>query len=422
MATQGNTGGGNAVTVQTPQPQTSLQAPGGPFRRYTFASNAPMYTVAGQAFGATITQPLVATSAYARGFRVNIAAVGATGATTAAYVGIYNGTGPSTAVSDAPYNVVAQVLLQDAEGNNIISLPGWEALYLLPLINGSLAAQDQAQLSALPSFVGMTTTAGVYTAPGVGNFSFESYLPLEYLAGGIGVLGMNAASQLPQITWTLAQSSAVYATAPSTLPTITLQVDVTDYLIPNSVNIAPPQLGSSRQYKVLQGVPSVTSATNTPIYFPAYGGGYVDQLIFEARASGVRTDAAWPARLKLYIDGQLVDQPTLVRKYDDFAIAFGLSSGGGQAYAGGTAGYSGPTGAATPAGSSLRPTGVLVWNFRNALSQLNLGLLDSAEAYVSTTSQSVIQLGDIFQGTAQVNLIVGQVIPNATPAYGVTGA
>jgi hypothetical protein len=63
-----------------------------------------------------------------------------------------------------------------------------------------------------------------------------------------------------------------------------------------------------------------------------------------------------------------------------------------------------------------------VWNFRNALSQLNLGLLDSAEAYVSTTSQSVIQLGDIFQGTAQINLIVGQVIPNATPAYGVTGA
>jgi hypothetical protein len=34
----------------------------------------------------------------------------------------------------------------------------------------------------------------------------------------------------------------------------------------------------------------------------------------------------------------------------------------------------------------------------------------------------VIQLGDIFQGTAQINLIVGQVIPNATPAYGVTGA
>ncbi len=387
MATQGSTGGGNATTIQTPQPQTTLQAPGGPFRRYTFASNAPMYTVSGQAFGATITQPLVATSAYARGFRVNIAAVGGTGATTAAFGAGTAGFG----TTDAPFNVVAQVLLQDAEGNNLISLPGYEALFLLPLINGSFGAQKYADVTELASWTPLTTPIGT----GCGDFSFESYLPLEYLAGGIGVLGMNAASQLPQITWTLGSSASVYLTAPATLPTITVQVDVSDYLIPNSVNIAPPQLGSSRQYKMLQGVPSVTSSTNTPVYFPAYGGGYVDQLIFEARASGVRTDAAWPARLKLYIDGQLVDQPTLVRKEDDFLIAFGVP---------------------------YRPAGVLVWNFRNALSQLNLGLLDSAEAYVSTTSQSVIQLGDIFQGTAQINLIVGQVIPNATPAYGVTGA
>jgi hypothetical protein len=385
MATQGNSAGGNAVTVQTPQPQTTLQAPGGPFRRYTFASNAPMYTSTANAFGATITQPLVATSAYARGFRVQVAAVGGTGATTSSFANV-----PAGNPTDGPFNVVAQVLLQDAEGNNIISLPGYEALYLLPLINGAFAGLGFSDITKFPSYQTLTTATGT----GAGDFLFETFLPLEYLAGGIGVLGMNAASQLPQITWTLNTSAQVYATAPATLPTINIQVDVSDYLIPNSVNIAPPQLGSSRQYKMLQGVPSVTNATNTPVYFPAYGGGYVDQLIFECRASGVRTDAAWPARLKLYIDGQLVDQPTLVRKEDDFFIAFGVT----------------------------RPVGVLVWHFRNALSQLNLGLLDSAEAYVSTTSQSVIQLGDIFQGTAQVNLIVGQVIPNAVPAYGVTGA
>ena len=389
MATQGTTGGGNATTIQTPQPQTTLQAPGGPFRRYTFASNAPMYTVSGQAFGATITQPLVAASAYARGFRVNFAVTGGTGPATGAFA-LSATAGYGTA--DSPFNVVAQVLLQDAEGNNLISLPGYEALFLLPLINGAFAAQKYADVTALSSWTALSTASSIANN---GNFSFESYLPLEYLAGGIGVLGMNAASQLPQITWTLGASASVYSTAPGALGTIAVQVDVSDYLIPNSVNIAPPQLGSSRQYKMLQGVPSVTNSTNTPVYFPAYGGGYVDQLIFEARASGVRTDAAWPSRLKLYIDGQLVDQPTLVRKEDDFLIAFG-----------------------TP----FRPIGVLVWNFRNALSQLNLGLLDSAEAYVSTTSQSVIQLGDIFQGTAQINLIVGQVIPNATPAYGVTGA
>ena len=206
MATQGTTGGGNATTIQTPQPQTTLQAPGGPFRRYTFASNAPMYTVSAQAFGATITQPLVAASAYARGFRCNFAVTGGTGGATGAFA-LSATAGYGTA--DSPFNVVAQVVLQDAEGNNLISLPGYEALFLLPLINGAFGAQKYADVTALPSWSALSTASSIANN---GNFSFESYLPLEYLAGGIGVLGMNAASQLPQITWTLGSSASVYST------------------------------------------------------------------------------------------------------------------------------------------------------------------------------------------------------------------
>jgi hypothetical protein len=378
MTTTANTGAGNATTVQTSQPQTTLQEPGGPFIRYSFNSAAPMYTLSGQAFGALITQPLVSMSAYARGFRISFAAVGGSGATTA------------TAAADAPWNIVAQVLLQDAEGNNIVSLDGYTALFVLPLINGSFGGLGFSDLSKFPSYSAIQTTVGA----GAGNFNFETYLALEYLAGGIGVLGMNAASQLPQITFTLNTSAAVYTQAPATLPTITVQVDCQGFLIPNAVNIAPPQLGSSRQYKSLNGVPAASSSQTTPIYFPAYSGGYVDQLIFTARAAGARTDAAWPTRLKLYVDSQLVDQPTLTRLNDDFWRQFGVT----------------------------RPLGVIVWNFRNSLCQLNLGLLDSAESYIATTSQSIIQLGDIFNGTASITLTVGAVQPSGAPVTGVTGA
>jgi hypothetical protein len=337
-----------------------------------------MYSLTGLDFGANITQPLVANSSYARRFRVTVAASGGV-----------NGTVTVATTADAPFNAVQQVVVQDANGTNIISLPGWEALYLLPLINGSFGVWKYSDITALPSYA-----APSVGATGTGDFSFSTVIPLEYLAGGIGTLGLNNAAQLPILNWTLAGSAAVYSTAPGTLPTLGITVDADTYLIPDNVNIAPPGLGSSRQYKLLSGTPAVTSSTTLPTYFPAYGGGFVDQLVFVARDNGVRTDAAWPNRLRLYIDGQLLAQPTLAELEDDFANQF----------------------------QTARPTGVLVWNFRNALSQVNLGLLDSAEAYVSTTPQSVIQLGDSWNGTANITAIVGQVIPSAAMITGVTGA
>lgn len=367
-----------STTVQNPQPTTTLQAPGGPFRRYTFAATAPMYSLSGQAFGANITQPLVANSSYARRFRVQFTASGGSGTATVA------------AQADAPYSVVQQVVVQDANGTNIISLPGWEALYLLPKINGSWMGLNYSDPSTLSDYSAVATGASAS-----GDFTFSSVLPLEYLAGGIGCLGLNNAAQLPIINWTLAGSGAVYSTAPTTLPSIGVNVDADTYLIPDNVNIAPPQIGSSRQYKILSGVPSVTSSTTLPVYFPAYGGGYVDQIVFIARtSSGARTDSAWPNRIKLYIDGQLLAQPTLAELENDFEVSF----------------------------QCARPTGVLVFNFRNALSQFNLGLMDSAEAYVSTTPQSVIQVGDNWNGSASITSIVGQVIPSGAMVTGLTGA
>jgi hypothetical protein len=363
----------SATTVQNPQPATTLQAPGGPFRRYTFPGSAPMYSVSGQAFGATITQALVANSSYLRRLRVQFVASGGAGTSVAG-------------TADAPFNAVQQVVLQDANGTNIISLPGWEALYLLPKINGSFLGWNYSDPTTLPDYSPI--------AAATGDFTFSSVVPLEYLAGGIGCLGLNNAAQLPVLQWTLGSASAVYSTLPTTNPTLTVSVDADTYLIPDNVNIAPPGLGSSRQYKLLNGTPAVASTTTLPVYFPAFGGGFIDQLVFIARSSGGRTDAAWPNRLKLYIDGQLLAQPTFDELAAEFEVAF----------------------------QTARPTGVLVFNFRNALSQFNTGLMDSAEAYVSTTPQSVIQLGDNWTGTANITAIVGQVIPSSAMITGVTGA
>lgn len=362
-----------ATTVQNPQPTTTLQAPGGPFRRYTFPGWTPMYALTGQAFGANITQPLVANSSYLRRLHIQVVASGGSGS------GI-------SGTADAPWNAVQQLVLQDANGTNIISLPGWEALYLLPKINGNYLGWAYSDSSTLTDYSAI--------AAGTGNFTFSSVVPLEYLAGGVGCLGLNNAAQLPILNLTLNSSANVYSGTVTTAPTMAFTVDASTYLIPDNVNIAPPQLGSSRQYKLLTGVPSVTSSTSLPVYFPAFGGGYVDQIILIARNAGARTDAAWPSRIKLYVDGQLLAQPTLVELENDWEVNF----------------------------QCARPTGVLVFNFRNALSGINTFLMDSAEGYVSTTPQSVIQVGDNWTGTATITAIIGQVIPTAAMITGVTGA
>lgn len=59
-----------------PQPQTTVEPPGGPFIRHSQPGRRGQYTLTAQAFGANITTPLTAVPGYIRKFRIRIAATG----------------------------------------------------------------------------------------------------------------------------------------------------------------------------------------------------------------------------------------------------------------------------------------------------------------------------------------------------------
>jgi len=70
MATGSSMQTSPAQEAGRPQPQTTVEASGGPFIRHSQAGYAPIYNVTGSAFGGILTQPLVARPGYFRSLRV----------------------------------------------------------------------------------------------------------------------------------------------------------------------------------------------------------------------------------------------------------------------------------------------------------------------------------------------------------------
>lgn len=359
-------------TVTVPQPQTTLEPPGGPFIRYSEEGTRPEYQVTGTAFGGQVTQPFVATPGYVSRFRVTIAATG--GSST---------TGSTAVTADAPYNAVSLVQLMDANGNPIIVGPGYEMLYLVPLYSGGFGLLSAASVANLPSY-----SAPVTGSDGSGNFSFDTCLPLEFTKG-YGLLGMAAANVLPTLTWNFASAGTVYSTAPTTAPTITTTVDADYYWLPQGVNVAPPGLGSSRQWLFTKCNPTAAGSSYTNVQFPRPGG-YIDTIILVCRDStGARVDG-WPQQVSLWVDGvPMVNNRRLTRVYDDMYNQFG---------------------------GITRPTGTIAFTRKNSLSQLELGLLDTGEQYLSTNPGTLLEFGGTWgsAGTPPytIEAITGQVVPS----------
>lgn len=375
-----NAGGSNTVSV--PQPQTTLEPPGGPFIRYSQEGTRPQYVSSGNSFGGQITTPLVAVPGYVSRFRVTVAASGGV-----------NGTETVAVTSDAPYNSVQLVQLMDANNNPIIVGPGYEMLYLVPLFSGGFGLFSAANIANLPSY-----SAPSVGSAGTGDFSFDTALPLE-LSKGYGLLGMANASVIPSLTWNLSSSATVFSTAPGTLPTLSVTVDSDYYWLPQGVNVAPPGLGTSRQWIFTKGNPVIPTGSYTNVQFPRPGG-YIDTIILVLRDNtGARIDE-WPSQLSIWVDGvAMVNNRRLTRIYDDMFNQFG---------------------------GITRPTGVLAFTRKNSLSQLNLGLLDTGEQYLSTNPGTLIEVGGtwgtISNSPATLSIITGQVVPSEALVQGLPEA
>lgn len=377
-----------ATTTQTapaqeagrPQPQTTIEPPGGPFVRHSQPGRRAQYVVSGQAYGSLITSPLVAAPGYARKFRLRFASTG--GSTSAAASG----------TADAPFNVASLVTLRDAFGTPLIVGPGWEIFKALPKYgsqHGLLALSDPANL---PSFSAVQTASGA----SAGNFTFETVLPLEF-SKAYGLISMANASLLPTLQVQLAPSATVLASAgvAPVIGTIQLNVDLDFAWLPEGVSMEPPGLGTTQQWVLQVANPTIASAASQLVALPRLGG-FLSNLIFVFRDStAARTDSMFPTqRIRIYVDGvPLVD--TLVSTLeDDMQIQ-----------------YAGVANA-----QWTRDAGVLAISRKTSLNQMSLGLLDTGEEYLSTNPGTLIQVegspwGSFANTPGTLNALVGQVVP-----------
>lgn len=367
-----------AQQVGKPQPQTTVEAPGGPFLRHTQDGRRAGYDVSSIAFGGQITQPLPSSPGYIKGFRYHIAATGGV-----------NGTTTVAAAADAPFNCISLLQLKDAFGNPIMVGGGYEMLYLVPLFSGGFGLLSAADIKNLPSFsaVSVGTT-------GTGDFGFSGYLPLEMSKGYGCISGANAALQMT-LQWNFAASSSVYSTAPGTLPTMELRLDPDFYWLPEGNAVEPPGLGTSRQWIIQAANPTIGSGSSQRVQFPRLGG-YIDTFILVLRDStGARIDE-WPTRLMFFVDGVPLVDSTVADIEDDMYAHFG---------------------------GITRPTGVLAFTRKTSLCQLNLGLLDTGETYLSTNPGTLVEVagypwGTITNAPATLYIIAGQVVPSGSLIQG----
>jgi hypothetical protein len=380
----------STATVATPaQPQTTVEPTGGPFIRHSEPGKGRIYDLTNNLFAGLINQPLTALPGYASKFRIRIVATGGVNSVS---------TNAVTSAGDAPESVVALITLWDALGTPIVSGPGYEILRLIPMFSGGFGLQGSADTHSLPSFSAVATGTATTST---GNFTFNTAIPLEF-AKGYGVLGMADGDVLPKLQIQLAGSASVYTTAPTTVPTaLEVRLNADYYWLPQGQDVAPPGLGTTRQWFLQQGNPQPAASTTATVTIPRQGG-WLDTLIFICRDSlGVRQDA-WPTIFRFNLDGIGEVSTNIDEIYDDMAIAFGV-------------------GLATP--FPARPVGVIALSRKTSLGQQVLGLLDTYEVALSTSPGTSMSIEGAPWGTGgtgpyTINGLLGQVIPSGTLIQG----
>jgi hypothetical protein len=354
----------------TRQPQTTAATPaasGVPFARLSRQAQILGPAQSGVAYGSLLTPILKPVGGYLRSLKLYITASG--GNLTAA-----------TASADAPYNVVQNLFFRDPFGQPIVQADGY-SLFLINLYGGQVGALGYGSyVPNLPSYSAVSTTTGAFT--------IRLEVPLELDSSGYCSLpDMNASSQ-PQVQIQLNTSSTVYSSVTgSTAPSLTVNIDEPYWSAPvDNPQAAPADVGSSAQWSVVRAAAGVAANAYQRIQLPRVGT-YIHTLILVLRDStGARVDA-WPTSdLQLWFDGVPILQETLNERSDAMYTQFGIP----------------------------RPTGVLVYSFRNSI-QTFVSNGDTYDLLAPTTPATLLEVagtfGTISNAPATIQTIVGELFP-----------
>lgn len=385
-----------------PQPQTTAEPAGGPFVRHAPPGRRPIYNQPAN-FGLFFGPPMVSSPGWNRGYRLKFYPT-ANGSAN----GILQNTG---AFADIPFSIAQLLQMKDAWGTNLLAGPGWEMLYLVPLISGQFGIDATRDPRNLPSWTGITAATGA--------FKMGSYLPFEFTKGYGLISGANAAL-LPVLQMTIAASSVFFSTPPTGYGTgVNVLCESDFYWLPN-VAVDPPGIGTTCQYIFQPCNPVITSGSSLRVQLPRLGG-YLTVVALDLRDSTAARVDAWPTaaatgaaagRLQIYQDGVPLIDTDMDTLYDDLAIQteIGAVVSGASQTGAGTQGFA-------------RPAGVIFIDRKICLAQRDFGLLDTGETFLSTNPGTQLEVagspyGTISNSPGTLNAVIGQVVPTGPLVQG----
>lgn len=442
-ATQGTVAG-------RPQPQTTAEPAGGPFIRHAPDGRRAMYVFAGAAGGTAVAQfmanPMVSSPGWNKGYRVLTSIAPGTG--TAAV--------PALATPDAPFNFHQLVQMKDAFGTQLLTGPGYDISYLVPLYSGQFGTDEMRNPMASPQFQALLNSGSIAAAGGT---VFPTYFPFEF-AKGYGVISGANAALLPVLQVNLAPISSVVTytfTSGATSPTSNITVDADFYWLPN-VPADPPGIGTTCQWIYQPCNPPIASGFSGLVQLPRLGG-YLTGLILDLRnAAGNRTSESvaaggpgfvpatstldtgtgWPVRPKVVIDGVPLIDSLIGTIFEDMAINSQIGPYNNSVPFTATqasSANSNPLFNSVAAGvganpgtqQAARPLGTMWLSRKTSLAQRDFGLLDTGEIFLSTNPGTQIEVagypwGTFTSGPGQLNAVVGQIVPSGALVRGLPEA
>lgn len=294
MPTAATTTGGTAQTTRGRGGQTQQVVPTVPFIRASAEHREPsgidvsrLMTAADQDLGVLD----IPAYGYVRSLVLLVQATGGAGTSV-------------TAAEDGPWNVLKGLALTEPNGAIIHQFNTGYELYLAHKYGG-YRSPEGADFKASPS----------YSAPAgaTGNFQFMLRIPVELnLRDGLGSLPNQNAAATFKLRMTLAGSTQVYGTVPTTLPTVRVRAFLEAWDQPEAATagqtnqITPPAMNTT-QFWSAQTYP-VNVGQNT-IRLTRVGN-YIRNLILIQRRAGtsrVNGDADFFDPATLYLDTRPLD-------------------------------------------------------------------------------------------------------------------
>ena len=140
----------------------------------------------------------------------------------------------------------------------------------------------------------------------------------------------------------------------------------------------------------------MASASSQRVQLPRTAGWLHTLILNAVDTNGTQVDI-YGTRIQLFVDNQLVEDEDVNVRYRKMQVLTGKGF--------------------------TRPTGTLVYSWRDSLSQLNLGLLDSLETAVPVTPGSLIEVAcwpwaTFSNGPATIYAVYGQLVPRGTVQAG----